>query len=107
VKIKGTGVPGHTFGVGAETCANCHREMVHARGDMAALEQEVERLKAVAPESLLSDLEHLKKENGNLKESLRANRAVFTIIASVTFVLGLFLGYPLWHRRRKPAEGAK
>jgi hypothetical protein len=101
LKIKGTGARGHSFGVGAETCAGCHREMVHASSDHAALQKEVERLRGISPLALQAELEQQKKEIAGLRDSLRANRRVFAIISGVTFILGLTLGYAFWHRRNK------
>ncbi len=99
LKIKGTGTPGHSFGVGAETCANCHREMVHVSHERASLEQEIERLKAQTPEALRAQLDELKRDNAALRDSLRANRRVFPIIALVAFALGMTLEFALLHRR--------
>jgi hypothetical protein len=105
LKIKGTGTRGHSFGVGAETCAGCHREMVHVSHEHASLEQELAELKAHTPESLRAELEEVKRDNRALRDSLRANRRVFPIIAVVAFGLGMVIEFALLHRRSK--KGAK
>lgn len=104
LKIKGTGVRGHSFGVGAETCANCHREMVHASGEHAALQEEVTRLKAASPVALRDQVEELQQQNANLQAAVRANRRVFGALAVVTFALGLAVEYAILHRRRTRDE---
>lgn len=101
VKIKGTGVRGHSFGVGAETCAGCHREMVHASSEHADLQHEVERLKILTPQALQTALADKTQEAAQLQESLRANRRVFTILIAVAFALGITVGYAVFHRRHR------
>ncbi len=101
MKTRGLGVRGHTFGVGAETCANCHRDMVHASHENATLEEEVHRLKAVAPEKLEARLTELETETAKLREILAANRRVFPPVVGLSFLLGIFLGVALPHFRRK------
>ena len=101
MKIRGLGVRGHTFGVGAETCANCHRDMVHASHENATLEEEVHQLKAVAPEKLEARLNELETETAKLREILAANRRVFPPVVGLSFLLGIFLGVALPHFRRK------
>jgi hypothetical protein len=101
MKIRGLGVRGHTFGVGAETCANCHREMVHASHERASLEEEVHKLKAATPEKIQAHAEELEKEAGKLRETVTANKRVFPPLIGLAFVLGIFLGFALPHFRRK------
>ena len=100
LKIKGTGVRGHTFSVGAETCANCHKEMVHSRSDIATLEGEVERLKGISPQALQHQVEQQNRELADLRTAVRANRRVFSVIVVVAFFLGLAIEYAVMHRRR-------
>jgi hypothetical protein len=101
MKIRGLGVRGHTFGVGAETCANCHREMVHASHERESLTEEVKKLKAATPEKLQAYADELEKEAGKLRETVSANRRVFPPLIALSFLLGIFLGYALPHFRGK------
>jgi hypothetical protein len=104
MKIRGLGVRGHTFGVGAETCANCHRDMVHASHENASLTEEVQKLKAATPEKLKEHVDQLEKDDAKMKEELQANRRVFPPVVGLSFVLGIFLGLALPHFRRKKHE---
>jgi formate-dependent nitrite reductase cytochrome c552 subunit len=104
IKIKGTGARGHSFGVGAETCANCHKEMVHSRSDIAVLESEVLRLKAITPEALQKQVADQQKEIADLRMAVRANRRVFSVIVVVAFLLGLTIEYAIMHRRHGKAS---
>jgi len=101
MKIRGLGVRGHTFGVGAETCANCHRDMVHASHERATLTEEVRELKAATPEKLTARLDELEKETVKSREMLAANRRVFPPVVGLSFLLGIFLGVALPRFRRK------
>ncbi|MGD1019588.1 MAG: multiheme c-type cytochrome [Verrucomicrobiia bacterium] len=105
MKIRGLGVRGHTFGVGAETCANCHRDMVHASHERATLNEEVKQLKAATPEKLKEQLDQLETEGAKMKEELQANRRVFPPVVGLSFLLGIFLGVALPHFRRKKQGG--
>lgn len=105
MKIRGLGVRGHTFGVGAETCANCHRDMVHASHERATLNEEVKQLKAATPEKLKEQLDQLEKEGAKMKEELQANRRVFPPVVGLSFLLGIFLGVALPYLRRKKHGG--
>jgi hypothetical protein len=108
IKIKGAGLRGHTFGVGAETCTHCHREMVHQSHETASLEQEVARLKAVSPEGLEKKVTTLESQSAKQQADLQANRRVFMPLIGLAFLLGLFAGYALPHyRARKAAEAEK
>ncbi|MGO9245504.1 MAG: multiheme c-type cytochrome [Verrucomicrobiia bacterium] len=105
LKIKGTGARGHAFSVGAETCAICHKEMVHSRSDIAVLESEVQRLKEMTPETLQKQVTDERKENDQLRAAVRANRRVFSVIVVVAFCLGVAIEYAVVHRRsRKPTR---
>ena len=107
LKIKGTGARGHAFSVGAETCAICHKEMVHSRSDIAALEGEVQRLKEITPETLQKQVADQRKENDQLRSAVRANRRVFSVIVVVAFCLGVAIEYAVTHHRnRKHAKEA-
>ena len=97
LKIKGTGVRGHTFSVGAETCARCHREMVHTRSNLAELEGEVERLKEISPQALQKQVEQQQREIDQLRAALRTDRSVFAVVAVVAFGLGIIIGYAAMH----------
>ncbi len=105
MKIRGLGVRGHTFGVGAETCANCHRDMVHASHERATLNEEVKQLKAATPEKLKEQLDQLETDSAKMKEELQANRRVFPPVVGLSFLLGIFLGVALPHFRRKKHGG--
>jgi formate-dependent nitrite reductase cytochrome c552 subunit len=106
MKIRGLGVRGHTFGVGAETCANCHRDMVHASHERASLHEEIVRLKATTPEQQQQRLFDLEHETVRLRDTVTAHRRVFPPVVGLSFVLGVFLGIALPHFRRKKSEGA-
>lgn len=106
-KIRGTGVRGHTFTVGAETCIRCHREMVHQSHETATLEQEVAQLKAANPEVLEKKVGSLEGQTTRLRADLQANQRVFVPLIALAFLLGLFSGYALPHfRARKPRGGS-
>jgi hypothetical protein len=105
IKIKGTGAKGHSFGVGAETCANCHKEMVHSRSDIAALEGEVQRLKEITPETLQKQVVDQRKEIDQLRTAVRANRRVFSVVVLVAFCLGVAIEFAVMHHIRR--KGAK
>lgn len=105
MKIRGLGVRGHTFGVGAETCAGCHRDMVHASHERATLNEEVKELKAATPEKLKEQLDQLQKDGVKMQEELQANRRVFPPVVGLSFLLGVFLGVALPHFRHKKHEG--
>jgi hypothetical protein len=108
MKIRGLGVRGHTFGVGAETCANCHRDMVHASHERATLNEEVRQLKAATPEKLKEQVDQLEKDGAKMKEELQANRRVFPPVVGLSFLLGIFLGVALpLFRRKKHQEPPK
>ena len=104
MKIRGLGVRGHTFGVGAETCANCHRDMVHTSHERETLSEEVQKLKAATPEKLTTRVDDLEKESSKLRETIAANRRVFPPVVGLSFLLGIFLGVALPHFRRKKPE---
>jgi formate-dependent nitrite reductase cytochrome c552 subunit len=105
MKVRGTGVRGHTFGVGAETCTKCHRDMVHASGETAALQAEVKQLKASRPELLERKVADLQQETTQLSHALQANRRIFGPVVAVAFALGLVIGYAMPHLNRKNREG--
>jgi hypothetical protein len=106
LKIKGAGLRGHTFGVGAETCANCHREMVHSGGELATLQQEVQQLKLAAPETLQKQLATAQDDAAKLRESVQANRRVFAPLIGLSFLLGAFFGFAIPLVRRNRSGGA-
>ncbi len=104
-KIKGTGVRGHTFGVGAETCTKCHAEMVHRSSGRAELEKEVKELKAAEPVQLGQQVAELRTESEQLRDKLAANHRIFAPVVAVAFALGLVIGYAVPHVNRKHREG--
>ena len=105
LKIKGTGVRGHTFSVGAETCARCHREMVHTRSNLADLEGEVVRLKEISPQALQKQVEQQQRDIDQLRAALRTDRSVFSVVVVVAFGLGVVIGYAAMHHyHRKSAK---
>jgi formate-dependent nitrite reductase cytochrome c552 subunit len=101
MKIKGAGLRGHTYGVGAETCTQCHREMVHESHETASLTEEVARLKAVSPAALQQQIETLQTETTALRADLQANRRVFMPVVGLAFLLGISAGYALPHFRSR------
>jgi hypothetical protein len=105
IKIKGAGLRGHTFGVGAETCTHCHREMVHQSHETASLEQEVARLKAVNPDALEKKADSLEEQSIKLRADLQANRRIFVPLIGMAFLLGIFAGYALPHYRARKSNG--
>jgi hypothetical protein len=105
MKIKGAGLRGHTFGVGAETCTHCHREMVHQSHETASLEEEVARLKSVNPASLEKQVGTLEVQSQKLRTDLQANRRVFIPLVGMAFLLGIFAGYALPHYRARKQNG--
>jgi hypothetical protein len=106
LKIEGTGARGHTFGVGAETCTGCHREMVHQSHENATLEEEVAQLKAVEPVALEQQLGTLQEESAKQREALQANHRVFMPIVGLAFLLGGFFGYALPRYRSRKQTAA-
>ena len=103
-KIRGIGVRGHTFGVGAETCASCHREMVHASHERETLTEEVAKLKAATPDKQTAHLADLEKEATTLRNTVLANRRVFPPVVGLAFLLGIFVGFAVPHFRTKKTE---
>ena len=103
-KIMGTGVRGHTFQVGSETCSNCHRDMVHGSHEISTLEEEVERLEAIKPETLAVKVQELEEEREELLRSISANRRVFPWIFTLAFVLGGVLGFTISYLPRKKSS---
>ena len=104
-KIRGTGVRGHTFTVGAETCIRCHREMVHQSHETATLEQEVARLKAANPDVLEKKIGSLEEQTTRLRADLQANQRVFVPLIALAFLLGIFCAYAFFHFRARKQDG--
>ena len=104
-KIKGTGVRGHTFGVGAETCTKCHAEMVHSSSGRAELEKEVQELKAIEPVALTHQVAELQSHTTKLRDALAANRRIFGPVVIIAFALGLVIGYAVPQVNKKHREG--
>jgi hypothetical protein len=105
LKIKGTGARGHTYSVGAETCANCHKEMVHTRSDIAELEGEVQRLKEITPDALQKQVVDQQKDVEELRTAVQANRRVFSVVVVVAFFLGVAIEYAIMHHWQKKHPG--
>jgi hypothetical protein len=93
LKIKGTGARGHSYGVGAETCAGCHRVQVHQSGEIAELKSEVTALKVETSKENTARIPILEKENGRLKATLEANHRFAPWVAVVGFLLGGLAGF--------------
>jgi len=92
-KMKGTGARGHSYGVGAETCAGCHRVQVHQSGEIAELKGEVTALKVETAKENTARIPVLEAENGRLKASLEANHRVAPWVASIGFLLDGLVGF--------------
>lgn len=106
-KIIGTGVRAHTSGVGGETCANCHREMVHEGSQIETLKHEVQRLKSLDPVADSRRLTELEGEAGGLRDSLDATKRVFVWVVPGVFLLGAGSGAAismLLERRHRKAS---
>jgi len=99
LKIKGTGVRGHSFGVGAETCSNCHWEMVHTRSDRVDMEGEIQRLRGLTSPVLQQKVDEQQQELDRLHVMIRTDRRVFCVIVGLAFGLGVAIGYAVMHRR--------
>ena len=87
--IGGTGAPAHSFFVGAETCAACHEEMVHASHKISSLSDAVERLTQTAD---VRHVEALQSQVRQLELEADAQRGRTVKIALGTLVVGLLLG---------------
>lgn len=99
--IGGTGAPGHSFFVGAETCAACHEEMVHKSHKLGTLSQEVERLTQQASN------QHAEAMQSRLRAAeleLDIQRARLVKVAVVALLIGLIGGGLLGGilRRKEP-----
>jgi hypothetical protein len=103
-KIKGTGARGHSYGVGAETCAGCHRVQVHQSGEIAELKGEVKALKVETSKENTARIPILEAENDRLHASLDANRRVFPWVAAIGFVLGGLVGFSVFRFRSRAAD---
>jgi hypothetical protein len=104
-KIRGTGARGHSYGVGAETCASCHRVQVHQSGEMTALETEVKTLRGAGAEETLMEIPALRKDNARLQKAFDDDREVMPWVVGLSFLLGLGLGVGFMRlSRRPPAE---
>jgi hypothetical protein len=110
LKIMGTGVRGHSYGVGAETCAQCHREMVHESHEVASLQEQVQRFREATPEELTRKAADLEQKVESQREILQANRRVLPWILISAFILGGFFGIGLLQmtmRKRKRNGGER
>lgn len=101
--IKGTGVRGHSYGVGAETCAGCHRIQVHQSAGMSDLEKEVETLRDAGADATLRRVETLNSENAVMADALEGNQRAFPWALGLSFVLGIGLGVGFTRLSRNPA----
>lgn len=98
-KIRGTGVKGHTYGVGVETCSGCHRVQVHQSGGMADLEHQVEALTAAGSKEHVEEIPVLRERVTTLEKELEGNRRVFPWVAVIGFALGSFVGFAVFRMR--------
>lgn len=87
-KITGTGVRTHTYGVGGETCSQCHREMVHGGSQIATLKEEVARLQESDPVEQRTRAEALQAEATEARARLDSSKRVFLWVVPAVFVLG-------------------
>ncbi len=105
LKIRGTGVRGHSFGVGAETCAGCHRETVHRERGTAALESRLDRLEEAGAATALDRLDAAEAEAARLRAELGTRRRIngwlmFGMLCGGVLVTALAVR---WQGRARPA----
>lgn len=90
------GVRGHSFGVGVETCAGCHREMVHEGHDVVSLQEEVGRLRA-GPEASVTVLQAAADA---WQAAARARGRALVWLGLAGLLLGGFAGFTFGRRKR-------
>jgi hypothetical protein len=97
--MGGTGAPGHSFFVGAETCAACHEEMVHKSHKIPTLTEQVEQL---AHQEQAQRAEALQQRMQQLEWALDVQRSWTVKLALGLWVVGLVMGagWLAWRRRR-------
>lgn len=108
-KIAGTGVRTHTYGVGGETCSQCHREMVHGGSQIETLKQEVARLQESDPTELRARAETLQAEVGEEHSRAESTKRVLLWALPAVFLLGGAAGSALaqLRLRRAARRGSK
>jgi formate-dependent nitrite reductase cytochrome c552 subunit len=87
--IGGTGAPGHSFFVGAQTCSACHEEMVHKSHKLDALSEEIERL---TQQGSVQHAEQLQAANRQLELGLDLQKSKTVKFSLIALLLGLILG---------------
>lgn len=105
-KITGTGVRTHTYGVGGETCSQCHREMVHGGSQLTTLKEEVARLQESDPVELSRRVAELESEGAETRTSLESTKRVFMWIVPAVFLLGAGSGAALIRLRPRRGRAA-
>ena len=98
-RIRGTGTPGHSLGVGVETCNKCHRDMVHESHEVASLQKEIGKIKSG---KLQNEIEELGGEVEKLKGAVKAGWRNTIIAGVLSLVVGAFLGFI--YRRRQSGD---
>jgi len=64
---------GHTFTIGPEACAHCHRNTIHTRHEIPDLTQEVSSLRAELPTGAADRLSYLEEEVDQLQHAAARN----------------------------------
>ena len=100
---------GHTYTVGAETCANCHWERIHTLSDRADLQAEIVRLRGLTAPALEKQVQQQTQDLDEMHATVRALRAdlnVLYVVAGLVFLLGIEIGYAVTHRRNAKKKEA-
>lgn len=79
-KTEGRVSTGHTFTIGPEACASCHRDTIHTRHEIPDLIQEISELRAGTPTGSVERLEGLEDQVNRLRHT--ATRNLFVGVAA-------------------------
>lgn len=72
-KTEGRVSTGHTFTIGPEACASCHRDTIHTRHEIPDLMQEISNLRAGLPTDAAERLARLEDEVDDLRSMAARN----------------------------------
>ena len=99
--VGGTGAPGHSFFVGAETCAACHEEMVHRSHKIPALTAQIDQL---THQAQVQHAEALQQQVQRLELVVDVQRTRTIKWAFGMFLVGLGVGVIAtgWRWQRRP-----